>query len=290
MYSIILHGGASFKKKKEVLISLKKALEAGIEILSNKGKAIDAVIESVKIMEKEEIFNAGRGSILRNDGSIKLDAACMTSDLKVGAVAGIEGFLHPSEIARCVMERTSHVILVGKEAEKFAEMHGFKKENLYVPERLKLWEKVIRKPKEEIEKIRKDIMETVGCVAMDEDGVLAACTSTGGLFFSLSSRVGDTPLIGCGTYANSFGAASATGVGEDIIRITMARYCIFMIEQGKSAQEAAEMAVKELDEKTGSSGGIVCVDKEYNIGFAKNTDFMPVAYYLSKNDKMEVLP
>jgi len=290
MHSIIVHGGASYKKKEKVYEPLKRSLEKGLMVLEKGGNAIDAVIEAVKVMEEEEIFNAGRGSVLRINGSIKLDAAVMDGKtLKAGAVAGIEGFLHPSEIARLVMEKTGHILLAGKEAEEFAEIYGFKKENLYTEERRKLWEKIIKKPKEELEKLRKEIMETVGAVALDKKGNLAACTSTGGLVFSLPPRVGDTPLIGCGTYANSYGAASATGIGEDIIRVTMARYCIFMIEQGKNAQEAADLAVKELDVKTGSSGGIICIDKNGNIGISKNTKHMPVAFYTSKNKKMEVM-
>ncbi len=290
MHVIIVHGGASYKKKEKVYEPLKRSAEKGLSILEKGGNAIDAVIEAVKVMEEEEIFNAGRGSVLRIDGSIKLDAAVMDGKtLRAGAVAGIEGFLHPSELAKLVMEKTNHILLAGNEAEKFAEYYGFKKENLHTAERRELWEKIIKKPKEELEKLKKEIMETVGAVALDENGNLAACTSTGGLFLSLPSRVGDTPLIGCGTYANSYGAASATGIGEDIIKVTMARYCIFMIEQGKDAQEAADLAVKELDVKTGSSGGIICIDKNGNIGISKNTKYMPVAFYSSENKKMEVL-
>ncbi len=292
MHVIIVHGGASYKKKEKVYTPLKRSLERGLSILEKGGSAVDAVIEAVKVMEEEEIFNAGRGSVLRIDGSIKLDAAVMDGKtLRAGAVAGIEGFLYPSQLARLVMEKTNHILLVGKEAERFAEFYGFKKENLYTEEKRKLWEKVIKnkKPEEETEKLKKEIMETVGAVALDEKGNLAACTSTGGLFFSLPSRVGDTPLIGCGTYANSYGAASATGIGEDIIRVTMARYCIFMIEQGKKAQEASDLAVKELESKTGSFGGIICLDREGNIGVSKNTKYMPVAFYSSKDKKLEVI-
>jgi len=286
----VVHGGASYKNEENVYEPLKRAVKRGLSILEKGGCAIEAVIEAVKVMEEEEIFNAGKGAVLRLDGSIKLDAAVMDGrTLKAGAVAGIEGFLHPSELAKLVMEKTNHILLIGKEAEKFAEYYGFKKENLYTAERRELWEKIIKKPKEEIKKLKEEIMETVGAVALDDNGGLAACTSTGGLFLSLPSRVGDTPLIGCGTYANSHGAASATGIGEDIIRVTMARYCIFMIEQGKNAQEAADLAIKEMEEKTNSLGGIICIDKNGNIGISKNTKYMPVAFYSSKSKKIEIL-
>jgi beta-aspartyl-peptidase (threonine type) len=289
MFSIIVHGGAGFKEKNNAMEGVKKACEKGIEILKNKGSSLDAVIESCKVLEEEEIFNAGRGSVLRNDGSIKLDAACMTSEgLKAGAIACIEGFLYASEVARKVMELTPHVLLVGREAEKFAEMLGFKKENLYTKERIELWNKILKKPREELEKMRARVMETIGACAIDEKGELAVCTSTGGLFFSMNSRVGDTPLIGCGTYANEFGAVSATGIGEDIIRVTLARYAVFLIEQGKNAQEAAELSIKYFEERTGSFAGIIVVDNKYNIGFYKNTKLMPVAYFNSEKNELEV--
>ncbi|MEM2446420.1 MAG: isoaspartyl peptidase/L-asparaginase [Candidatus Bathyarchaeia archaeon] len=275
--AILVHGGAA-KVSEEVLRAreegCRRAALAGWEILEKGGSALDAVEAAVRVMEEDPIFNAGRGSALTMEGQIEMDAAIMDgSTLKAGAVGAVRNILHPVSLARLVMEKTPHVLIVGEGALRLARLYGMEEVPLesLVTERQRLqWKNAGHFPYEG---------DTVGAVAIDKNGHVAAATSTGGLIGKLPGRLGDTPLIGCGTYADDLaGAASATGIGEAIIKVVLAKTACDLMRQGLHPQEAAHKAIHILEERTGGKGGIILVDREGRLGWAFNSECMPIAF------------
>jgi len=272
---ILVHGGAAgisdelLKARQE---GCRRAAEAGWQVLKRGGSAPDAIEAAVRIMEEDPLFNAGRGSVLTKKGDIEMDAAIMDGrTLAAGAVGAVCNILHPISLARLVMEKTPHVLLVGEGALRLARLHGLEEyalEDLLTERQRKTWRDGGSFPSDGC---------TVGAVALDQDGNVAAATSTGGIMGKLPGRVGDTPLIGCGTYAdNHTGAASATGWGEAIIRVVMAKTACDLLGKGLTPQEAALEAVRILESRTGGRGGIILVDREGRIGWAYNTKCMPL--------------
>ena len=281
-WAIALHGGAggiSGTQTPERVATyehhLKEALYVGKEILMKGGSSLDAVEAVVRYLEDCPLFNAGKGAVLTADKRHELDAAIMDgSNLMAGAIAGVTDIKNPISTARKVMEESPHVLLIGAGASAFAKEHGAEiVENEYfsTPSRLEQIERV-RQQREESSPIG-----TVGCVALDTFGNLAAATSTGGMSGKMWGRVGDVPVIGAGTYANNNTVAiSGTGHGELWIRQVVAFQVSALMEyKGLSLQEAAnEVIWNKIDKMKGSGGGIVCVDKVGNVALVFNTQMM----------------
>ncbi len=266
--AIIVHGGAGPIKDESLparLDGCEAAALTGWKTLQAGGSALDAVETAVVALEDNPLFNAGTGSTLNSLGKIEMDAAVMEgSSLRAGAVAAVSGIKNPIKLARRLMEDGRHVMLAGEGALLFAREIGFPEctpEALVVDREKKRWESK---------------HGTVGCVAFDGMGKFAVATSTGGIFNKLPGRVGDSPLIGCGTYANQYGAVSCTGQGEAIMRVVMARDATQLLQDGIEAGDAARMAVETLEELTGSTAGIILIDRHGRIGYARNTTHMPV--------------
>jgi len=268
--SIIVHGGAGAIKDDSLAARLdgcKAAALAGWNILCAGGSAVDAAEAAVVILEDNPLFNAGTGSTLNSLGQVEMDAAIMEgTSLRAGAVAAVQRVKNPIKLARSVFEDGRHVLLAGEGASLFARANGFSECDpaaLIVENEKQRWASK---------------HGTVGCVALDCDGKLAAATSTGGTFNKLPGRVGDSPLIGCGTYANTFGAVSCTGHGEAIIRVLMARDVVQLLQDGIEPTEAAGMALDNLEELTGSTAGLILIDARGRVGFGRSTTHMPVCY------------
>ncbi len=267
--SIIVHGGAGPIKDDSLAARLegcKAAALAGWKILQDGGAALDAVEAAVVMLEDNPLFNAGTGSTLNNLGNVEMDAAIMEGQtLRAGAVAAVAGIKNPIMLARRVLEDGRHVMLAGDGALLFARQVGVPQcapEALIVEREQKRWESK---------------HGTVGCVAFDADGKLAVATSTGGIFNKLPGRVGDSPLIGCGTYADDYGAASCTGHGEAIMRLVLAKRAVDNLKNGSDAQTAATLAMTDLeDDRIQATGGIILIDRFGKIGYARNTTHMPV--------------
>jgi len=275
--SIIVHGGAGPIKDDSLTARLegcKTAALAGWTILQQGGAALHAVEAAVVILEDNPLFNAGTGSTLNSLGKIEMDAAIMEGhSLRAGAVAAVSGVKNPIKLARRVLEDCRHILLAGEGALLFARQIGFPEcapESLLVESEKKRWQSK---------------HGTVGAVAFDSAGRLAVATSTGGIFNKLPGRVGDSPLIGCGTYADGYGAASCTGQGEAIMRLVLAKSAVDFLHEADDieAQTAARMAIAHLEERLQSTGGIILIDRSGKIGYARSTSHMPVCWVLSED-------
>lgn len=299
---LVIHGGAGTilkknmtpEKEKAYMDALKAALTQGYSILKKGGSSLDAVEAAVRSMEDDPLFNAGKGAVFTNEGKNELDAAIMNGQtLTAGSVAGVTTIRNPISAARAVMEKSQHVMMVGKGAEQFAKLQGLEivdPSYFYTEER---WNGLQRVKKEDSAKTELDHGSkptsglkqpenrdskygTVGAVALDVHGNLAAATSTGGMTNKRFGRVGDAPIIGAGTYANNATCAiSCTGWGEFFIRLVMAKTISDMMEFGNWSLEKAgnEMIQKRLP-ALGGDGGLIAVDKAGNIVMPFNTEGM----------------
>lgn len=274
-WAIVIHGGAGvmIREKmtpevdKEYRVKLTEALETGKKILSEGGTALDAVEKTIRVLEDSPLFNAGKGAVFAHSGKNELDAAIMDgSNLAAGAVAGVTDIRNPITAARTVMTKSAHVMLTGAGASEFAKEQGL---DIVPPE----YFYVEKRYQELQEALKKDKLGTVGCVALDKSGNLAAGTSTGGMTNKKYNRVGDAPIIGAGTYANNATCAvSATGHGEFFIRWTVAHDISALMEyKGLSVKEASELVVMGKLVKAGGTGGVICVDKAGNIAMPFNS-------------------
>ena len=266
--AIIVHGGAGPIKDDSLparLDGCKAAAVVGWKILEQGGFALDAAEAAVVALEDNPLFNAGTGSTLNSLGKIEMDAAIMEGrSLRAGAVASVSGIKNPIKLARRILEDGRHVMLACEGALVFARGIGFPEvrlDALIVEREKKRWE---------------SRHGTVGCVALDATGSLAVATSTGGIFNKLPGRVGDSPLLGCGTYADESAAVSCTGVGEAIMRVVLAKSVVDLLRRGGDPQTAAQRGVELLGAKTGSTGGLILIDRYGEIGYARNTTHMPV--------------
>ncbi|MGH8371527.1 MAG: isoaspartyl peptidase/L-asparaginase family protein [Gammaproteobacteria bacterium] len=267
-YSIIVHGGAGEidpASLPERLAGCRKAAEAGYAVLKRGGSAVEAVTAAVVVLEDNPLFNAGTGSTLNAEGKVETDASIMDgATLRAGAVAAISGIRNPIKLANAVMQHSPHVLLTGEGALRVAREQNIElcdPESLIVASQRDHWKRKYG---------------TVGAVALDAEGRLAAATSTGGMFDKLPGRIGDTALIGCGTYADDRVAVSCTGFGEDIIRTTLARSTAYLLEESGDAVTAADLAIRYFSDRTDSEAGLVMVDRKGRMGFARNTAHMPV--------------
>lgn len=287
-YALAIHGGAGVIERGSLdaateaayRSALEEALAAGERILDQGGSAVDAVIAAIVVMEDSELFNAGRGAVLTHEGTVELDASLMRGeDLDAGAVAGVTRVRHPILAARAVMERSPHVLLAGVGADRFAaEMDLELMDNSWfrTDRRRQQLERALEEDRVRLDHDDGDNLGTVGAVALDADGNLAAGTSTGGMTNKRWGRVGDSPLIGAGTFAsNASCAVSATGHGEYFIRRTVAReVCALMEHAGLDLASAARRVVHEQLLPMGGSGGVIAVDHRGNVALEMNTPGM----------------
>lgn len=282
--AIVVHGGAGGVPDSRIDAArdgAARATRAGLAILQRGGSALDAVQAAVRALEDDPEFNAGVGAVLSRDGTVELDASIMDgATLRFGAIGAVENLRRPIDLARAVFDDGEHILLVGPAAWEFAREHGFSPCD---PAEL-----VTTRARQRLEEERARRAAglpaawgggTVGACALDARGHVAAATSTGGITFKRRGRVGDTPLPGCGTYADDRGgAASATGHGESIARVTMTRALVDRLRAGVPAEEAAWATVDELAERVSGTGGIICVDARGRIGIAHNTPRMTFGY------------
>ena len=295
--AIIVHGGAGLvtpERAEGVQQGCKEAALAGWRILQAGGSALDAVEAAVRSLEDNPLFNAGTGACLTSDGNIELDAGIMEGHtLQVGAIACVELIKNPISLARKVLE-SPHVLLIGKGAQEFAQEQGIPQctfEDLLTERQYQIWleknaqatrasEKEPRYHRREVASLaaREEKHGTVGAVAIDMAGKLAAATSTGGILNKHPGRVGDSPLVGCGFYADDHAAVSCTGDGEDFTRLLIAKRAADFVANGETAREAAATAMAFLGAKVTGTGGLIIVDRKGNIGFAWNSRHMKHAY------------
>jgi L-asparaginase / beta-aspartyl-peptidase len=286
--SLIVHGGAWDIPDAAVAdcrIGCQRALEAGWKILSRGGSAIDAVEAAIIILEDDPTFDAGIGSHLNRDGRVQLDAILMDgTTLKAGAVAAVERIRNPIRLARKVLEKSEHMMLVAAGAEQFAEEQGMRlasQEELILDRERRAWKKCSEND-HAAEFHFGHKLGTVGAVAIDAGGQIVAGTSTGGTCCKFPGRVGDSPLIGCGCYADvEAGAASSTGLGEAIMKIVMAKAAVDFLRAGKTPQEAAQACVRLLAERAHGTGGLILLDRAGQPGFAFSTPRTAFGYIAS---------
>ena len=315
--ALAIHGGAgtmqranmSAEQEAEYRAKLKEALQAGYQVLEQGGTSLDAVEAAIQLMEESPLFNAGKGAVFTNDGKNELDAAIMDGQTHhAGAVAGISHVKSPIAAARAVMEASPHVMMVGAGAEQFAQEQGLEMVEpsyFFTDKRHQQLEQIKATEKQELDHSgsnkankKQSYLDqhfpdrkfgTVGAVAVDKEGNLAAATSTGGMTNKRYGRVGDVPIIGAGTYAdNATAAISATGHGEYFIRSVVAYDITALMKyKGMSLQEAADEVVKKKLVETGGDGGVIAVDAQGNIAMPFNTSGMYRAS-MDKNGKMYV--
>lgn len=307
-FVLVIHGGAGTitkqnmteKTEKAYKVSLEEALLAGYSILNNGGSSLDAVEAVVKILEDNPLFNAGKGSVFTHEGKIELDAAIMNGkDLAAGAIAGVTTIKNPVSAARAVMEKSGHVMLIGNGAEVFAARHGLDivdQTYFYTQTRWDSLQNLIKRDsiKNKLNKADTNTalgktatndskFGTVGAVALDRQGNLAAATSTGGMSNKKYGRVGDVPIIGAGTYANNKTCAiSCTGWGEFFIRLVVAKSVSDLMEyKNYSLRKATEEMILKKVPELGGDGGLIGVDKKGNIVMPFNTAGMYRGYVKS---------
>ena len=280
-----MHGGAWTIPDEAVAAcqaGCRRALVAGWEILKRGGAAIDAVEAAIVVLEDDPIFDAGIGSHLNRDGRVELDAIIMDGGtLNAGAVASVQRVRNPIRLARKVLESCEHMMLVGAGAEKFAAEQGLP---LCLPEELiheresRAWTKCIQG--DHLTEFHFSHQHgTVGAVAFDAQGHIVAGTSTGGTCCKLPGRVGDSPLIGCGCYADvEAGGVSCTGWGEAIMKVILAKSTADFLRSGKTAQQAADAAMDLLTRRVKGTGGVILLDPQGNPGFSFTTRHMAYAY------------
>ncbi len=284
--ALIVHGGAweiPQEMHQDCIDGCGEAARAGWSILDGGGSAVDAVEAAVRVLESDGTFDAGFGSVLNSAGEIELDAIIMDGrNLDLGAVMGLKHVSNPVTLARLVMTDLSHTVLIAEGAEAFARDQGLplvSNEDLIVPREKERWHSHRSrgdgggKPPEGVPG------DTVGAVAMDCDGHLAVATSTGGTFYKHPGRVGDSPLVGCGAYADDdSGAVSATGEGESLMKVVISKSVCDLIRRGMSAQEAAEAGIALLGRRTVGRGGLIALGKRGDVGIAHSTSHLAYAY------------
>lgn len=275
--AIVVHGGAGNlapERRAIVEAGCKEAALVGWRVLQAGNSALDAVEAAVRALEDNPEYNAGTGACLNSDGNIQLDAGIMDgAHLQVGAIAGVERIKNPVTLARRVLE-SPHVLLVGTGAEEFAREQGISQcalEDLITERQYAIWREEMARHQAGS---RSDEHGTVGAVAIDVFGVLAAATSTGGIHNKYPGRVGDSPLIGCGFYADEYAAVSCTGHGEDFVRLLIARRTADAVARGPSAREAALSSIAFLGQRATGTGGLIVVDHHGSVGFAWNSNNM----------------
>ena len=284
---LVVHGGAWDIPDDMVeahLNGVRNASAAGWRVLEGGGSALDAVEEAVVVLEDDETFDAGRGSFLNRDGNVQLDAFIMDgSTLRGGGVGCVERLLNPVRAARKILSDSPHVYFVAEGAERFAAEHGItlcRNEDLVIPreiERLREYQAKVSKDGNDLFTPTHDMLshDTVGAVALDRDGNIAASTSTGGTLNKAPGRLGDSSLIGCGCYADNLSAAaSTTGWGEPIMKLVLAKWAADRVESGSLPEWVAQEAMNYLKQRLNGHGGIILLDAKGRFGIAHNTPRM----------------
>lgn len=276
-FGVLVHGGAGARAREvaaDHVLGCRAAAEAGAAVLRGGGRALDAVERAVREMEDDPRFNAGHGAALTEDGAVELDASIMDGrTLRVGAVGALVGFRNAVAVARAVLEDGRHVFYAGPGAARFAEARGIPHadpESLVTPSaRASLADALSRRA-------RRGGGGTVGAVARDEFGDVAAATSTGGISGKRTGRIGDSPVVGAGTYAdNLLGAASATGEGEGILRVLLTFRAVSSLASDVLPGGAALAALETMRVRVASAGGLIVVDARGRFGVARTTETMP---------------
>ena len=295
--ALIVHGGAGSWRPgsdDDAIKGTTAAVVVGRKILEAGGSALDAACASAMVLEDNPIFNAGTGAVLNFDGFVELDACVMLSTRsQIGAISGLQRVKNPILVARQVMEQTDHVLLTGDGATRFARVMGHADHDPITAERRADWQD--KRAKLDVAvgtngkgalKIRDFLMQhpeyaggTIGAVALDAQGALCACTSTGGVTMKMVGRVGDAPLPGCGTYASKFVAASATGTGEYVIRSMATRQISDNIEQGMGLEASIGAVLEALGRDFDADVGFIGIDARGNAVGAHRTPHMPHAWF-----------
>ena len=290
---IIVHGGAGsgrFGKEDRRYSELAMAVGAGMDVMKS-GSSVDAVVAAVSYMEDSGAFNCGRGACLTSEGRMELDAAVMEGRKLAGAGVGVVTCTHsPVKLARWVMSNTEHVLIVGERAVDYAQLAGLERETL-VPTRAAL-EKFRALSEVEEKTMKPPVSEegnTVGAVAMDRHWVPSAAVSTGGRWLKLPGRVGDSAILGAGIFADSrSGAACATGIGEDIIKVALSLRACDLLRKG-DASSSARSAISLISRLRGrGTAGIITVDRKGRVGASYNTDAMGIAWYDHEKGRVRV--
>lgn len=283
--SLIVHGGAWPIPDDAVAAcneGCRRALEAGWAVLSRGGAAAEAIEAAIIVMEDDPVFDAGTGAHLNRDGHVELDAIVMDgATLQAGAVAVLQRVKNPIRLARRVMEQCEHMMLAGDGAERFAQEQGIAlcdPAELIVPRERAAWGKCREGVHDAVNHVHQG--GTVGAVAMDKSGNIVAATSTGGTCCKRAGRIGDTPLIGCGCYADQeAGGVSCTGWGEAIMKIVMAKTAVDRLRVNESKpQQVADSCIQLLAKRTKGTGGLILLDREGNPGASFNTPRMAYGY------------
>ncbi|MEM9835767.1 MAG: isoaspartyl peptidase/L-asparaginase [Bacteroidota bacterium] len=300
-YAIVIHGGAGTIRKDRmtderaegIRAAMNAALDAGEAVLKNGGTAAEAVEKTIWVMEDSPFFNAGKGAVFTSAGTNELDASFMTGhDLQAGAVGGVSNIKHPISAARTVLEQSEHVMLTGVGAEAFAKAQGLEivdPQYFYTEERYQSLQRVREKEAIDDADVHGNLLYareldekfgTVGCVALDKSGNIAAGTSTGGMTNKKFNRIGDSPIIGAGTYANNETmGVSCTGHGEYFIRYAVAHDIHARMSYGQaSLAEATDAIVFDVLKPAGGTGGLVALDKYGNVAMPFNTEGMYRGY------------
>jgi beta-aspartyl-peptidase (threonine type) len=276
-WAIAVHGGAGDWEEalhERARAGVHAAAERGGALLAQGSSALDAVTAAVAVLEDDPLFNAGTGSVLNRDGEVEMDASVMTGhDLGFGAVAAIRRVRNPVLVARRVMERSEHALLVAQGAVRFAREHGF---GDYDP--------ITAEARAAFQRARADLrLGTAGAVALDGEGRLAAATSTGGTLLKLPGRIGDTPLPGAGTYATPYAAVSATGKGELTMRVLAAKSICDLVSTGVPVQEALNRVLEAMRDTVGGDAGFISVGRDGSIGIDHGTRHMATAWWTSEH-------
>ncbi len=300
--ALIVHGGAGSWRPgsdADAINGTTAAVAAGRKILEAGGSAIDAACAAAVVLEDNPIFNAGTGAVLNIDGFVEMDACVMVSDkAQIGAVSAIQRVKNPILVARQVMEQTDHIMLTGDGAQRFARVMGHADHDPITPERRADWQDKKSKLQVAVGADGKGAMKirhflkshpeyaggTIGAVAMDANGVLCACTSTGGVTMKLVGRVGDTPLPGAGTYASKFAASSATGTGEYVIRALACRQISDNVERGMSLSASIDEVLQGMGRDFDADVGFIGIDAQGNAVGAHRTPHMPHAWFSGSSE------
>lgn len=304
-YAIIIHGGAGYtgkdisEEQKQIYFKmLEDAIAVGEDVLKAGGSSLDAVEKTLSFMEKEPFFNAGIGAVFTHEGKNELDASIMDGNsMKAGAVGGVTTIKSPIQAARAVMEKSNHVMLTQRGAEEFAAEIGLEivdPKYFYTKTSWDNLQNILKSEKDKkqgsIDKMNDDKFGTIGCAALDKTGNLAAGTSTGGMTNKRWNRIGDSPVIGAGTYANNNTCAvSCTGHGEFFIRYAVAHDLSAKMKYAKmDIKTAAETIINQELKEVGGAGGLVAVDKYGNFAFPYNTGSMFRAYAKPGEKKISI--
>ena len=295
-YAMVIHGGAGTILKKNMteeleeqyLAKLNEALDIGEKILKEGGSSQEAVVATIKLMENSPLFNAGKGAVFTNQGTNEMDASIMEGKtLNAGAVGGVTNIKNPITAAVAVLNKSDHVFMVGRGAEEFAQLQGCETVDPSYFKTDRRWSSLMRIKEKEAKEMKKDITElseskhgTVGAVALDRSGNITAATSTGGMTNKRYNRVGDSPIIGAGTYAdNETCGVSCTGHGEYFIRYAVAHDVSALMRYGKKdLKSAGEEVIHGRMKKAGGTGGLVALDMYGNIAMPFNTAGMYRGY------------